>query len=735
VALVAPAAAQSAKKKPASRKTTAPARPPQPRKPAAAPATPELGALAKADAELTAGRYAEAERLLAPLVLRIPKIRDHIAWLLASARFHQKDFAGTIEALDAVWKQMPASPLAGRGAVLAAKCYGMLNRAADAVRILRLYERLLPQPQGQALLAASLEASGNGPGAAAAWQKVYYEHPAAAESDKAAAELARLKKELGDNYPPPMPNWILSRALQLLPAQPRKARIDLQAAVVSLTGADKDLARVRLAGAAYYARETASALQQLSGLAVESPDADAERLHYLYLAARRQEREADMRTAIAVLAARHPASPWRLETLIAAGNRHFLENEVEAYLPYFRACHESFAGDPKAAYCHWRIAVAAYVRGKPGAGALLEEHLRVYPASIKANSALYFLANLARRRGDSGAARVFFREAATRHPNSYYGVLAQQQLRDATLAQGEDSAAARGFLTQIPFPERPILADSRVTLTPENAVRLERAKLLASAGMDELMDAELRMGAAVEGQAFVMGLELAALESLRGYPEQALRTLKVLAPDYLLLPPSPANDRLWRLAFPLPFRESLERNARARSLDPMLVAGLIRQESEFNPRALSRAKAYGLTQILPSTGRSLSKRVGVRNFRTALLWDPEVNLKIGAYYLRSVLDSQDGDVEATLAAYNAGPSRAVKWKAWGYNGEPAEFIEMIPFTETRDYVQAVQRNAAVYRQLYSGAGRRVTSTHAPEPTANAGAPARNEKRPAAVPKR
>ena len=91
-------------------------------------------------------------------------------------------------------------------------------------------------------------------------------------------------------------------------------------------------------------------------------------------------------------------------------------------------------------------------------------------------------------------------------------------------------------------------------------------------------------------------------------------------------------------------------------------------------------------------------------------------------------------MEAALAAYNAGPSRAVKWLKWGEFQEPAEFVESIPFLETREYVQAVQRNAAVYRQLYSGKPAGVPSTNAPDSTKNAGAPAHNKKRPPSVPK-
>src|SRR5207248_5756426 len=124
-----------------------------------------------------------------------------------------------------------------------------------------------------------------------------------------------------------------------------------------------------------------------------------------------------------------------------------------------------------------------------------------------------------------------------------------------------------------------------------------------------------------------------------------------------------------------------------------MVAGLIRQESEFNPHAISRAKAYGLTQIVPSTGRQLARSAGVRKFNSKMLFQPAISLRLGTYYLRSILDQSGGKWEETLAAYNAGKSHVQEWLTWANYQEPAEFVETIPFTETRDYVQSVVRNA------------------------------------------
>ncbi len=231
-------------------------------------------------------------------------------------------------------------------------------------------------------------------------------------------------------------------------------------------------------------------------------------------------------------------------------------------------------------------------------------------------------------------------------------------------------------------------------------VRIERSRLLRTAGLADLADAELRFGARNDGQPVLLAMEIAASADAS---YQGLRAMKALGGDYLNLPLSGAPRQFWELLFPLPYRADLVASARARDLDPYLLAGLIRQESEFNPEALSRKNAYGLTQVQPGTGRIYAGRAGVARFTARALFQPAINLKIGATIFQAMLGDHGGSLEQTLASYNAGPNRAAQWIMWRSYREPAEFVESIPFTETRDYVQAVLRNADIYRRLYEKA--------------------------------
>jgi len=388
--------------------------------------------------------------------------------------------------------------------------------------------------------------------------------------------------------------------------------------------------------------------------------------------------------------------------LIASASHFLVENQILVYEPIYRACYESFPKDPQAAGCHWKVTWGHYIRRLPDAADLLRAHLRMFPGAENSAGALYFLGRLAEDAHDPShditAARAYYEEILREYPNYYYNVVARERMKE--IGTGPASAKVNEFLRGIDFPQR-----SRALNFEPNAtarVRIERARLLASAGLDDWAVGELRYAAQNEDQPHVLAVELATMTTKTAGPDQAMRYIKRYAGNYLYLPLESAPAEFWKLAFPLPYRAELERFARQNGLDPFLVAALIRQESEFNPKAVSRMNARGLTQILPGTGRELSRRLKVKAYGTASLFVPVVNLQLGTFYLKTIVDSLGGRWEAALAAYNAGPSRARAWSSWGEFREPAEFIETVPFSETRNYIQTVLRNADTYRRIYSG---------------------------------
>ena len=660
-------------------------------------ATDPLVDLKAGSVALDAKRYATAIPLLEPLGKRLPKLADYSAWFLASAQFGLKNYAAVPATLETVWKQKPPSPLAARAYILAAQAYEQSGAPNTAVEILRNNYAVLPQPQGDLALATAFALAGDAVSAAVYNQRVYYGFPVSVEAGPAEAEIAKLKAQLGDNYPPSMANAMLSRALKLLDAgQTPRAKKELESLVPQLGGGDRDVALVSVGVADYNAKETDIARRYLASLETPSPDADAERLYYLLLSAQRLNNKEEAGAMAEKLGQLYPTSPWRLKGVVAVANHYLVLNQMEQYEPLFRACYESFPQDPQAAVCHWKVVWGHYLRRRPDAVDLLRAHLRLFPAAESASAALYFLGRSAEDARDTKSARTYFDEVVREYPNQYYASQARQHL--AAIPDTATAPAVSQFLKSVVFPQRVRTLSFQAAAAA--SARIERARLLVSAGLEDLANAELRFGAQTEDQPHVLAMELASLSSPT-MPDQAIRYIKRYASSYLFLPIESAPRQFWTLAFPLPYRADLDRFSKQNGLDPFLMAALIRQESQFDPTAVSRANARGLTQIMPATGRELSRRLNVKTFTTAALFQPSINLELGTFYLKTLTSQVGGRTEAALAAYDAGLTRARAWLTWGEFREPAEFIETVPFAETRDYVQTVLRNADVYRRLYT----------------------------------
>jgi soluble lytic murein transglycosylase len=262
------------------------------------------------------------------------------------------------------------------------------------------------------------------------------------------------------------------------------------------------------------------------------------------------------------------------------------------------------------------------------------------------------------------------------------------------------------FVPAVPMPDDPVLAKipplirtekEQLEEAPEDELRVEKSKLLENAGMFDSAMKELQ---AIPGKQHWATAEVARMYSEADQYHRALQILKRSVPQYFSLDYDDLPRQYWESLFPRPFWKDLKKFAEANELDPYLVASLIRQESEFNPGAVSRANALGLMQLLPSVGKSTARQLRVRGYSTNSLFVPSTNMQLGTKYFRMMVDKFGGQVEYALAAYNAGSNRVDDWMANGKYADIPEFVESIPFTETREYVQAIMRNAKVYKQLY-----------------------------------
>jgi soluble lytic murein transglycosylase len=240
---------------------------------------------------------------------------------------------------------------------------------------------------------------------------------------------------------------------------------------------------------------------------------------------------------------------------------------------------------------------------------------------------------------------------------------------------------------------------------------MEKAKLLENAGLIDFAVKELQAVPGA-GSGNWASLQVARIYTDNNQPYRALQYLKHVVPSYTSQEIGTLPVAYWRVLFPRPYWQDVQRFATENNLDPSLVAALIRQESEFNPGAVSYANAYGLMQLLPKTGKTVARSVGMKHYTTAALLTPSTNIELGTRYFRDMTDQLGGIVEYALAAYNAGSDRVADWRDTGHYRDIQEFVESIPFVQTRDYVQSIVRNAAIYRRLYGSGANTGAKTEA-----------------------
>jgi len=172
---------------------------------------------------------------------------------------------------------------------------------------------------------------------------------------------------------------------------------------------------------------------------------------------------------------------------------------------------------------------------------------------------------------------------------------------------------------------------------------------------------------------------------------------------------TPEEQRLYSLRFPLHHDDAIRRESARNAIDPAWVAAEIRAESIFNPKARSPANAMGLMQVLPATGASVAKTIGLTNYGgAASLYDADTNIAIGTAYLRQLMNKYEGLPYVTIAAYNAGPTPTARWQSQRPGFDPDIWIETISYKETREYVARILAFSVIYDWRLNGDALPVT---------------------------
>jgi soluble lytic murein transglycosylase len=256
------------------------------------------------------------------------------------------------------------------------------------------------------------------------------------------------------------------------------------------------------------------------------------------------------------------------------------------------------------------------------------------------------------------------------------------------------------------IPPAPSLRPFDEPIPPAAADRWARAQALRTIAFDASAELELKNAYfATSSPRFLYEAAQAAFD--QGHFAAGMAYGRVIVPNFDARKIDDLPIDVWKVLYPLPYEAVIRREAAKNNFDPMLAAGLMRQESTFQADALSPQNAIGLMQVIPKTGKLLAKQLRVR-FSSDKLFQPEYNIQLGMLYI-SGLVKLTGAPEYALAAFDAGEDRIAAWKAERNYDEIPELVESIPFSETRDYVQIVLRNSEVYRMIYGQPGAASSS--------------------------
>ena len=650
----------------------------------------ERAALALGYYDYNNGRYPEARAWL-DIAKPEKLLPDYVLFWSAQVDRNLNNNNAALDQLVSLRRDYPKSVMDPLALQALAESAIALNQPQQALDALASAKNIEQNPTLIFLRAQAHEQANDQIAAAGDYLEVYDRFPLSTQADEAGQKVTTLEATLGNAFPQPLMSERLLRANTLFAAHRwQDAETAYDNALPSIDGPDEDLAKIRIADCQV---QLGGAPGLLASLQSQALDVDAERLYYLSQAYRSANDEADMLATLAQVQSHAPASPWTERTLFATGNYYWVKLDRDKAAAEYQQVADKFPGSDDAINAQWRVAWTAYMDRSDQASSLIETFLEAHPDSIYTPDALYWLGRSAEQKKDYPVARAYFRKLEDRFPNSYFAMHAAAPLR----AIGKGRVATIPALDAIPRipPAREVLKSVPADALPY----VQRSVALETIGFDD--SAMLELHAAYDAtHAASLQFDLARAATGGEHYDSAIAAIRNVYPSMESRLYATAPREAWLLSFPLPYAAQIRSDARRTETDPMVIAGLIHQESAFVKDAHSYANAFGLMQLVPETADRYARQLHM-GFSEDQLLDPVYNLRLGTVYFGELLRSFHS-AEAALAAYNAGEDRVTLWQSGQKYMELPEFVESIPFTQTREYVEIVMRNAAIYRRLYGG---------------------------------
>jgi soluble lytic murein transglycosylase len=666
-----------------------------------------LARIVRARIRINSKDFAGAAALLDASVIRSYSLLGDYALFMRGSALEQ---AGKPAEARVAYEQLLddyASSIRAREATL--RIANIMMRSGNAAALPALLKDLSGKDDAAALLltARAFEQTSDSTRALASYRRLYFYAPVTSESVEAATAISRL----GSTLSPASADEAIARAAKLFEAKRfADASQGYADAFASFPNSANSQAQLRRLISAASVRQTAEVVSALNAIPSSAGETRAEALYYVAQSYARTKQWEQVRATVEELRRSFPGSPFTPRALVSVGQIAEDANNVADASYFLRAAVSGYQGSGEVAQAQFDLAWMAHEsRNFAESAKLLTEHLAYYADKNTDNRgrAGYWAARDSERAGKLSEARALYHAMQGRYDANWYGYLAKQRL-DQMLRSGVGTIPPKNFASDS-MVGRAIANLQTVTVAEETAGTLQdkaivKADELNNVGLDDWALEELAVASPPAGDSPRINLAIARIYRSEEDNVRALNVLKKSFPDYSQMKPEEMTREEWDVFYPLAHWDIIVQESRARSLDPYQVAGLIRQETVFMTRARSSARAYGLMQLLVPTGALTAKKYGLQRAITEeSLYEPRLNIQLGTAYLRDQIE-KFGRIEYVAAAYNAGPLRAVQWRA-SLPAEMDEWAEAVPFKETRGYVQGVVRNRLQYLRLYDANGK------------------------------
>jgi soluble lytic murein transglycosylase len=639
-------------------------------------------------------------------------LEDYALLFQAESQLRQGDLAAARALAAQAADRTPESGLTPSALIRAAAVLSEGGDPAGAVTVLqRVLVRLADAPdaaRARHALGEALLAGGDQKEAARVFQALWLQAPVAF-GDTAERQLKALA-DAGVTPPPPSPAERAVRAERLLAAGLiERARLESEALVAEKpeAAARERALRVLMNASRRLGRDDAALAVASDGLAGAVPERRAGWLLDLSRLRQRRDREAAL-TTLDRLVREYPKSNAAPDALLLKAELlEAASRPAEAEKTYVKLAAD-YPDEDEAASALWRLGWLAWFRGNHVEATARWSRLQVARGGPwLREAATYWLGRAWEGRGDREQAARQFAQLVKDSPRTYYGLLAAKRVpavRGAAVGGRGEPKASRADTTIEPsgssksagpgpfaFP-----ADPREGLLGD--LRFDRAVALREVGLREFADEELDE---LTRRSVGEPRRLYALSAAYVADERYHMALRILRRSFQGAARSGGTSprEFWEMFYPLGWRDALTAAAGRASLDPFLVAAVVREESSFYPQARSRVGARGLMQLMPDTGRAVAQARQIPFPDVEVLDQPVTNLELGATFFGGLL-REFGDARLAAAAYNAGPTRAREWWANRKTEDLEVWVEQIPFNETRAFVKRVMLSWQEYQRVY-----------------------------------